>query len=298
MLFVVLLWRFSFKGVFYTLIINIIIGAVTLLTYSPIFWFNGWQSLVNNNGITIRNDTYIQDNIWPNLRSVFSFFCGNAPISFKWVVIIFIGAVMSFFKRKISSICVGLIVVLMILSPFAIIQLHHTIPFERVWIYLMVPLCLGLGLFVESFYLCLKKYISIGFNATKQKTLLFSAILVGYGFFNLARVKLKHRQSNDIDYVAKAYSNELKLKFPMIKSIGILNEGMAFYLAEDFNFECSKANEGNLIQIQSINPSLIPQNDILVFDKMHLINNSLLSDYLLVDLKNNYFKVFVKKQPY
>lgn len=266
--------------------------AGTILVYLPIALMNSVKALTDNNGVVKRDFTYIKENIFSHLEATWGFltyglhlpvFAGGIFLAFT-VAGIFKGG-----RPFLAMLCV-----LLLVAPFPIILLHKVIPFERTWIFLMVPVVLSIGFTIDVISNLIKLRPTTGINT--QRAGLVAVLLVcataAYAWLMLGEAKKAHYAGNKIDYVVRDYATSLKDKITAIDSIATSGDGLTFYLADDLQFEKVVATRKGGPGIYPVADTAAPAGEIFIVSKE---NKRLIpSNYLLVENENDFFRLYIR----
>jgi len=147
----------QYKPVLNTIISGIITMVITCLLYLPVFAISGTDAVLNNKFVQSLTFAQVSSGLQNHWISSLRFLSGYQSV---WLPLIILGALLFFSlylsikERKILR----LSLFCLLIAPLLMI-LHHIIPVERTWIYLMIPLIYLLANALQSF----KNYAFLGY---------------------------------------------------------------------------------------------------------------------------------------
>lgn len=273
---------------------QLVVGAVTVILYLPLIARNGIHALTENNGVVKRDAAYINENIKGHLEETWRVFTGGSGLDIAWVYMLAGFAVIHAIKKGYANRFYCLFVLLMILSPVAIIHIHKTIPFPRTWTYLVAPLCLGIGLTLnvlyDAFNLLFQKVAGKRLALPAVSIVLVTAIccVMGVRFYKW------HTENSPVDIAAAKYADMLHNKLTTISTVAITQNDLSFYLAEDLNFELAQQVKDRRFNFSLVGANETPATDMVVLDKRAWkpVN---VEGYDIVPYDNPYFIVYLRK---
>ncbi len=134
------------KGLVNLLISILATTIVTIIIYSPILIVSGLESMSNNGGVQIISRFDVASRLYQHFKETLQFL-----FYYEWILLLIIFlSVFSLIKVK-NNPKIKLAIYIILISPL-ILLIHSTIPFERTWIYLIVPILFLLGVFVHYFF--------------------------------------------------------------------------------------------------------------------------------------------------
>ncbi len=145
-LFQIILFKKETSKLWILLKYHILIGVITFLLYLPIIYFNGLDSIINNQWTKKLPFNRIIDCFKD--RSVFGLFDKLIGINSFYLIILFLGSLLFIFIKKATTNEKRLIQFIFVsfFLPFVFILVQRVIPGTRTWCYLLIPLTLGIAL--------------------------------------------------------------------------------------------------------------------------------------------------------
>jgi len=276
-----------------TLIINnIIIGIIVLLLYTPVFVVNGVQAVTNNQYVQRQSLGIILNSMIPYLMGVYGWLMGiNNNLGAIPAFILFVILLVNMLRHSDQHLkAIRILSIIFILSPFFILPIHRAIPFNRNWIYLVVPFIFCFSELLLSVS-AVKSHLKLNFINSRMIAFMssFLIILLGLFYFN-EKVKIENSYTVDL-------ANYSKIKLNDIKTIYSNN-----FLGETYMlFDIYRCDHRKHISI-SRNDSTISGNDVIILNsgtdpvlvnRIQKMNNYILlfSNYrMIVFVRNDLIK--------
>lgn len=278
------------KEVFRYIESQVDVVALVIFLYLPIMIFNGPDVLVANNGVIKRDIAYINEHVREHFVNTWNWLIGTDKIPFiGFLIFTFVLLLRTFAVKKSGNRLVMSLFVLLLISPVAFIYVQKTIPFERNWSFLIIPLIAGVGIFVNDIGSLLSKRVK------KIPYLLvvipFVMACMIYAYY-LVGVR-KQMYAND--YYVQEYAKQIKDKLGKISTVGFIDEDINFYLAEDILFESIRHTGSFETQLQWLQEGDTPQQDIIVLWRNGKKLNFEQGNYILLKVDSAYWDVYLKK---
>jgi hypothetical protein len=145
-LFQIILFKKETSKLWILLKYHILIGVITFLLYLPIIYFNGLDSIINNQWTKKLPFNQVIDCFKD--RSVFGLFDKLIGINSFYLIILFLVTLLFIYIKKATIDEKRLIQFIFIsfLLPFVFILVQRVIPGTRTWCYLLIPLTLGIAI--------------------------------------------------------------------------------------------------------------------------------------------------------
>ena len=266
--------------------------AVTAFLYLPIMFVNGAQALVANNGIIKRDLAYIKAHTQEHLVNTWHWLTGTDKLPLS-VLVVFAATLLirGVLSRKTGHRLVTLLCVFMIVSPLPFIYLQKTIPFDRTWAYLVIPIITGLGFFIEDISLFFSRYVK---TKLSLYTIVPFAVACGLYAGYLTGVR---KQMHGGDYDAEKYISLVENKLDKIKVIAFADEGLNFYLAEDIQFATIRQTGRFDAGLAFLKDGDATGQDVIVLKKNGQKRNFDLRGYTHLELDEPVWDVYIKEEP-
>jgi len=176
------------------------------------------------------------------------------------------------------------LMLIMLVLPLFLIFLQRVIPFERTWIYLLIPIYFG----VATFTSVITKMIPV---SPSYRNLLFIAASLFAMITLTLKFPIDYKRLHDLDYEADAtfISKDINSISKIASNDLFMTDLMTYHLIIQ--------NKNKQVQIMSI-----PYDSIINADALFIKNNSKvnipnLNEYTLIS-KNNYIRFYTKKRQY
>jgi hypothetical protein len=269
--------------------------ALTVLLYAPVVYFNSLAAITKPAG----SGQKITDGVWalikPHLSATWTFLVGYRAIPIYMVLILLAATLLlPVIKKQRISLLAGLIST-MLISPPLILLLFQTIPFERTWVYLSVPLVLAAGYLVSLIIYCMHAIVGKMFftrlaqyRSALQAGLFACLLLASYSNFSS-----QHRKHFQIDYNIRNTFSTLGHEIGHINSIGYTSQSLEYYVTDDLYFECFKRNRSRHIVVHHDEIDYTEDILILTPDKLDVTR---LSSYEFVGSFENAYSLFKRKR--
>ena len=155
---------------------HIIIGIVTFLLYLPIIYFNGLDSIINNQWTKKLPLNQVIDCFKD--RSVLGLFDKLIGINSFYLIVLFLITLLFIYLKKATFNEKRIIQFIFIsfLLPFVFILVQRVIPGTRTWCYLLIPLTLGVTLIYSKIIELFKLKTILSYTAGVIIIFLFSVI--------------------------------------------------------------------------------------------------------------------------
>lgn len=299
LLFIHVLIHFNLKKFAGFVLSNLIIGGTTALLYMPIVIFNSSKALTENNGVIQRDTEYINNNLKEHLYQVRDFFAGSSAIGPGWIFMLLGAALIFVFHKKYNVRFAATTIITLLLSPVIIMYLHQTIPFPRTWSYLMIPICLSIGLLLHLI-LSGGQYLLKNRSITTLSTSITFAVVFVISGIMLARFSRKFEEAQYIDRVVKRYVELLDAKISGANTYtNTYTPGgdMSFYLAEAIAFEkLRRTNHEQPLKFGMLSSwEDNPLYDVIILDKKYPDHRIEYDKYDRVMYENDFFIVHTRK---
>ncbi len=146
LIFIFLLREKRDKHLFIFILTSILTGGIILGLYTPVFMVSGFKALVSNNGVKVLPLLEVLKRMPKHFKwtSKFLFY---VPLTVFLIFILTVSLFLLLYKKDKRV----LIPLAFLLSPPFILFIHKVIPFERTWIYLIVPFFFLIGLLIDKF---------------------------------------------------------------------------------------------------------------------------------------------------
>jgi hypothetical protein len=263
-----IIWKNRDPDLFFKIILlNSVIVALVLILYLPVLLLNPQEVIFGNTWVSSPTDFYNRfpqyllhlDNFWWGER--FDLFLSLAA---------FIGVVWLGAKLK-SSIGIGII--FLFILPFLMIFIQKLLPFERVWLYYLLFLSVGLSYFIINLPDLLIK------NPLTQKAIGIALIFVVLGFYTFINYKILSKKTF-------SYYNELELFLSRVDSLHVKNIQVT---ESDYNtfIRLHSIEKNNQIKVLSLADSIKFKGLIIIPANQQFLD----SNYIFL-FRNNYVKAY------
>ena len=175
-LFQFILFKNEASKLFLLLKYHLVIGVVTFLLYLPIIYFNGLDSIINNQWTKKLPLNLIIDCFKD--RSVLGLFDKLIGVNSFYLILIFLLTLLYIYLKKATFNEKRIIQFIFIsfLLPFVFILVQRVIPGTRTWCYLLIPLTLGIALIYSKVNELMKVKTILTYASGAIIVLLFSVI--------------------------------------------------------------------------------------------------------------------------
>ena len=128
------------------LVSMLIVTAITIALYSPIFIVSGFWSIASNPDVQTIPRIDVMSDLYDHFISTIRFM-----FYYEWMfwVIVFL-SIFSLINTN-NNYKIKLAVYAIFISPLILLA-HSVIPFERTWVYLVIPVLFLLGVFINHFF--------------------------------------------------------------------------------------------------------------------------------------------------
>ena len=265
---------------------NCIAGLAVVILYSPIIFFNGISSITSNNYVKSIPFNQITNSIIQHTKHsadwLFGLENGGIYILIFVLFLLYKLSINNDNDKELKS--TSKLMLIMLVLPLFLIFLQRVIPFERTWIYLLIPIYFG----VATFTSVITKMIPV---SPSYRNLLFIAASLFAMITLTLKFPIDYKRLHDLDYEADAtfISKDINSISKIASNDLFMTDLMTYHLIIQ--------NKNKQIQIMSI-----PYDSIINADALFIKNNSKvnipnLNEYTLIS-KNNYIRFYTKKQQY
>jgi hypothetical protein len=129
-----------------TVIWSILTGCVVLVLYTPVFLISGVHSVTSNSYVHPISRAVVVQGLFKHFTDTFEYLFSFKYAIFYALAITFLP--LAFSKHK----SVVVLNIWILLFSFCIPVIHSVLPFTRVWIYLLVPISVSTGLFIDLLF--------------------------------------------------------------------------------------------------------------------------------------------------
>lgn len=285
-------WR-DFPKLFKTLLA---VGILTILLYAPMIGFEGLGQLTNNSSVVKHDMAFLTANFRQHLQATGVFLTSIYLPILVWVIPILLVFLLNLFRGSRLNKILSFTCLVLLISPLPLIFMHKVIPYERTWIYLLIPVALGVGMFLRDLIEIVQKVTTAKMRAGVIGYAAIAFFIIGFGVYKTLQNKSTHERDYAIDYTVRSYMRLLEGRFSSMNSIGTDTEGMAFYLAEDIKFEVYRHTRRTPIEPKSLEQGKQPNEDIVIIGKGRE-GNFLLNGYSEIQNDNNHYRVYLRNSP-
>jgi hypothetical protein len=276
----------------YFMIDNTIALASLVILYGIVIYFNSANAVFKPNGTPRMEYVELKTAVWAHLNSTWLWLTNIKLPYLKAIAILTLAPLAHILINKKAT-WLALVTPLLIISPIGILFLHRVIPFERTWIYLIIPIILSLGFAIDIILQLVKKWAS-DISSKSWLTGITSIAVCSIMLINFSNFRHPNPQEYALDLNIRETLKKINPEISMASTMYMTWETHEFYIAEQILYVRQKNNPQRPLTVNYEKPSF--EEDIIIINPQKGIKEMpQLANYRLTGYFNDYYALYLKK---